>query len=476
MAVNYLSVTELLAKYRTGELSPVDVLDAYEAQYQRLNPALNAFSFSFFERARDEAKIAQRAYKNGNVKALTGLFAAIKDETNVAGEPMTNGSVCLAKHIATTTDPVPEALLGAGATILGRTTTPEFSTNSVTWSDLWGVSRNPWNPDITCGGSSGGSAIAVATGMCSFANGTDIGGSIRIPAAMCGVFGYKPPHGRVADISPYNIDAYCHHGLITRTLDDMLLLYPYIRGAHWADYHSFIPSGASDLKPTKSVKELKIAISIDLGFYQVEEDIQRNLLVTAQQLKDMGAQVELVDLDWDERVIQTAKVHQRALMGQMLQRDFSSPEQFSQLTSYVKNYLSHVAQTTLQDVFEANLHMCEMWDKLATVFKQYDLVVCPTVATTRIAADFDYSKDCIEINGVEVDANKGWFMTYPFNTLGQCPVLSMPNGFCDNGVPSSIQIVGRPYQEQHIFEVAKALEKMPDFAFYRTVFPDVKGN
>ncbi len=471
MSLNYLPATELLSLFKSKQLSPVEIVKAYQQRFEQINEKVNAFSFTFFERTLAQAKLAEQAYHNNSAAGLTGLSVAIKDETYVTGEPMTNGSLCLKDYIATSTDPVPEALLNAGAMFIGRTTTPEFSTSSVTWSKLWGVSRNPWNLSMTCGGSSGGSAIAVASGMCSFANGTDIGGSVRIPAAMCGIYGYKPPHGRVADISPYNIDPYCHHGLLTRTLDDMLLAYPHIRGAHWHDSHSFIPDINPALTPTKSIKELKIAISVDLGFYQVDADIKDNLLKTAKILEQAGAIVEFVDLNWDEQVIQTAKVHQRAMMGQMLKREYLDSDKYDELTSYVQLYLENVARTTLDDVFEANLHACKMWDELAKVFKEYDLVVCPTVATSDIAADFDYSKDNVFINEQRVDANKGWFMTYPFNTLGQCPVLSMPNGFCLNGVPSSIQIVGRPYQEEHIFTAARVVEQQQVGQLYKTQFP-----
>ncbi|RHW76497.1 amidase [Colwellia sp. RSH04] len=472
MTIHYLSATELLTQFNNKKLSPVDVVHAYQQRFLEINDHVNAFSFTFFERTLEQAMIAEQAYIENTAKTLTGLAIAIKDETYVTGEPMTNGSLCLKDYIATSTDPVPEALLNDGAIILGRTTTPEFSTSSVTWSKLWGISRNPWNLSITCGGSSGGSAIAVASGMCSFANGTDIGGSLRIPAAMCGIYGYKPPHGRVAEISPYNIDPYCHHGLLTRNLNDMLLAYPRIRGANWRDSHSFIPDINPSLKSTKSIKQLKVAISIDLGFYEVDNDIKDNLITTAKVLEQSGAIVEYVDINWDEQVIQTAKVHQHALMGQILKREYLSSEKFNDLTPYVQQYLKNVATTTLDDVFDANIHACKMWDELAPVFKEYDVLICPTVATSNIPANFDYSKDPVFINKKQVDANKGWFMTYPFNTLGQCPVLAMPNGFCNNSVPSSIQIVGRPYEEEHIFTVARVVEEQQVSDLYTTRFPE----
>jgi Asp-tRNA(Asn)/Glu-tRNA(Gln) amidotransferase A subunit family amidase len=452
-----LSVTELLNSMREKQLSPLELMHSYQQRIREVNPSVNAFAFQFPEQALTQARAAEQLYQRGDYLPLSGLAAAIKDETYIKGQITTNGSYCLADAVATTTDPVPQALMDNGAIVHGRTTTPECSTAAVTWSDIWGVSRNPWNTSITCGGSSGGSAIAVASGMASFANGTDIGGSLRIPAAFCGLFGYKPPHGKVAEIAPFNIDPYCHHGLLTRQLADLETLYPFIRGSHWGDSHSFVPDALPDNRPLTS---LRVAVSQDLGFYAVEEDIRANLMQSARLLERAGVAVELVELDWDEQVIQTAKVHQRALMGMFLRKNLDTPENRPKMTSYLRWYLDKVACLSVEDIFEANLHVCRMWDALAVVFKDYDLLLCPTLATTKVPAEFDYSCDQISIGGKQVDANKGWFMTYPFNTLGQCPVLSMPNGICANGVPSSLQIVGHPYKEQEIFTLARLLNQL----------------
>ncbi|WP_088330063.1 amidase [Lacimicrobium sp. SS2-24] len=452
-----LSVIELLNRMRDKKLSPSELMQSYHQRIKQVNPAVNAFAFQFPEQALEQAKQADALYQQGQYQPLSGLAVAIKDETYIQGQITTNGSHCLANAVATSTDPVPQALMRHGAIVHGRTTTPECSTAAVTWSDIWGISRNPWNTDITCGGSSGGSAIAVASGMASFANGTDIGGSLRIPAAFCGLFGYKPPHGRVAEIAPFNIDPYCHHGLLTRELADLEYLYPFIRGSHWGDSHSFIPDAIGQNRPLTS---LKVAISPDLGFYAVEPDIRANLMHSAKLLEQAGVAVDVVELDWDEQVIQTAKVHQRALMGMFLRKNLDTPENRPKMTSYLRWYLDQVACLSVEDIFEANLHVCKMWDALASVFRNYDVLLCPTLATTRVPADFDYSQDTISVDGKQVDANKGWFMTYPFNTLGQCPVMSMPNGMCDNGVPSSLQIVGHPYQEQEVFTLARLLEQL----------------
>ncbi|SNY56625.1 Asp-tRNAAsn/Glu-tRNAGln amidotransferase A subunit [Arsukibacterium tuosuense] len=473
MSPIYLPLTEQLRQFASGQLSPLTLMQQSLQRVERHNPALNAFNFLFADTALAQAEQAGQAYQQGTAGKLCGLPLAIKDETYIKGQITTNGSRCLADFVAKDTDPPAQRLLDAGAIILGRTTTPEFSTSAVTWSDLWGVSRNPWNPAITCGGSSGGSAIAVASGMASFANATDIGGSVRIPAAFCGLYGYKPPHGRVAEISPYNIDLYCHHSILTRSLDDLRYVYPLLRGADWRDSHSFVPDTNPGLQPRKPVRQLKIAVSANLGFYPLAPDIRRELTRSADALRAQGLQVDEVELNWDRRVIDTAKIQQRALMGLLLKRQFGSAAQRAKMTPYMQHYLAQVDTLTPELMLDANLYLCQMWDALATVFKQYDLLLCPTLATTDIRPDFDYSQHQVSVDGKAVDANKGWFMTYPFNSLSQCPVLSMPNGFCDNGVPSSLQIVGQPYQEGDVFAVAQLLADTVASGFYRSDFPQL---
>jgi Asp-tRNA(Asn)/Glu-tRNA(Gln) amidotransferase A subunit family amidase len=406
-------------------------------------------------------------------KPLDGLAVAIKDESYIANQVTTNGSLLLQHNRVTTTDPVPQRLLDQGAYIHARTTTPEFSTAGVTWSRLWGVTRNPWNTAITCGGSSGGSAVAVATGMASFANGTDAGGSIRIPAALCGLYGYKAPHGRVPEIAPYGLEPYCHHGVLTRTLDDLLYLYPLIKGQHFSDLHSFVPDVNPHLISDKTLNKIRVAVSADLGFYHVEPDIVVALHNTVNELRNIGVEVEWVKIGWDERVIETAKVHQWAMLGQMLRQKYSSTADRALMTSYAQNYLMGADNLRVSDIVAANLYAAKMWESLAEVFQQYDVLLCPTMASNAIAADFDYSRDRAFINGKEVDANKGWFMTYAFNTLNSCPVLAMPNGRSQNGVPTSVQIVGRPYEEAYLFEVARHLSRTLAADFFHTLFPSL---
>jgi len=454
----YLDASDAVEKFKRRELSPVEVLEAQIQRYADIGNDINAYTQRHFERARNEARVAEQAYGRGDARPLEGVITAIKDESYIAGEITTNGSRLLRDNRVDITDPVPERLLNAGAIVHARSATPEFSVAAYTWSDLWGVTRNPWNAAITPGGSSGGSAAALAAGLCTLANGTDMGGSVRIPASMCGLVGLKASYGRIPEIPPYNVDPYVHHGMLTRSVRDMVLLYNLIAGPHPVDLVSQLPKETVAQQPL-DLCGVRIGLSLDLGFYPLEADVRANTLAFAERLRAQGAQVEMVELGWDRRCIETAQIHQGAQMGQMLRQKFDRAEYRDQLTSYVRHYFSLSEAATAERILAAHEYAQEMWASLERVFRQCDFLLCPTVCTTQVPADFDYSRDTIAVDGREVDPVKGWFMTYPFNTLSRCPVLSLPSGLADNGVPTGVQLVGRPYADSRVLQLALAVEQ-----------------
>lgn len=454
----YLDACEVLQLFRQRALSPVEVLAAQIERYEDIGGDINAFTQTAFARAQLQAQLAERAYANGSARPLEGVTTAIKDETYILGEVTTNGSRLLQKNIADTTDPVPERLIAAGAVLHARTATPEFSVAAYTWSELWGITRNPWNRAITPGGSSGGSAAAIAAGFCTIANGTDMGGSVRIPASQCGLVGLKASHGRIPEIPPYNVDPYVHHSMLTRSVRDMVLLYNLIAGPHPVDLMSQLPKESVPVEPLP-LKGLTVGMSLDLGFYSLDADVRRNTLNFVQTLRDLGAEIYEVELGWDERCIRTAQIHQGAHIGHMLREKYDNPQCRELLTSYVRHYFSLSAAATPERIVEANDYAQQMWLTLEQAFRQCDFLICPTVCTTRVAADFDYSRDQLEIDGRAVDPVKGWFMTYPFNTLSRCPVLSLPSGLADNGVPTGVQLVAQPYRDRQLLQLGLALEE-----------------
>lgn len=466
----YLDTCEALQLFQKRALSPVEVLRAQIKRYEDLHGDINAFTQTAFARAQQQARRAEQAYVYGRARPLEGVITAIKDETYIEGEVTTNGSRLLQQNIANVTDPVPERLQAAGAVFHARTATPEFSVASYTWSDLWGVTRNPWNLDITPGGSSGGSAAALAAGLCTIANGTDMGGSVRIPASQCGLVGLKASHGRIPEIPPYNVDPYVHHGMLTRSVRDMLLLYNLLSGPHPVDLMSQLPKETVASTPL-NLRGKRIGLSLDLGFFPLDAEVRANTLTFAQQLRDLGAEVEMVELDWDERCIRTAQIHQGAQMGHMLREKYDHPQYRGQLTSYVRHYLSLSAAASPERILEANDYAQHMWQSLEQVFRHCDFLICPTVCTTRVPAKFDYSCDQLEIDGVSVDPVKGWFMTYPFNTLSRCPVVSLPSGLAANGVPTGVQLVGKPYCDGQLLQLALAVESVHGPFIHAKHFP-----
>ena len=454
----YTPASELLGAFRRGELSPLEVLDAQIARREAVNGELNALAFTFDEEARAAAREAERAYARGTARPLEGLTCAIKDESFIAGQVTTNGSLLLREAVATTTDPVPQRLLAAGAIVHQRTCTPEFSVASYTWSRLWGVTRNPWNPQYTPGGSTGGGAASLAAGMTTLANGTDIGGSIRIPASQCGLVGFKASHGRVPEIFPYNIDPYCHHGVLARSVGDLSLAYDCVAGPHPGDICSQLPPDPA-AEPPASLRGVTLAYSLDLGFYVLDESVRRNTLQTLAALAEAGAELVEVDIRLGEWVIEMARTHQGFLMGTMLREKYGDAAQLEQLCDYTRWHLEHTAAVTAGQVRWANERAQEIWEQLAAVLERADAFVCPTVARPDIAADFDYSRDPCVINGRTVDANKGWFLTYPFNAVGRCPVVAMPTGIGAGGVPTGMQLVGSPYRDRRLLALASACER-----------------
>ncbi|WP_237065389.1 amidase [Microbulbifer guangxiensis] len=454
----YLDACEAIGLFRKGEISPVEILRAQTDRIESSGAAINAFTARHFERALQEARQAEGAYRRGEARPLEGINTAIKDETFIKGEITTNGSRLMRDNCADVTDPVPERLLAAGAVFSGRTATPEFSVAAFTWSDLWGVTRNPWNRAITPGGSSGGSAAAVAAGFCTIANGTDMGGSVRIPASQCGLVGLKASYGRVPEIPPYNVDPYVHHSVLTRSVRDTLLLYNLIAGPHPVDLMSQLPKEVVAPEPL-DLRGIRIGLSLDLGFYPLESDVRANTLEFADMLRRLGAEVDTVALDWDERCIRTAQIHQGAQMGHMLRQKFDHPEYRDQLTSYARHYFALSEQATPEEILWAHGYAQQMWESLERAFRDCDFLLCPTVCTTNVPADFDYSRDQVSVDGQAVDPVKGWFMTYPFNTLSRCPVLSMPSGIAANGVPTGVQLVGRPYADSAVLRAALAVER-----------------
>lgn len=452
----YLPATEILDRFRDKSLSPVDVLNAYIERSVQLKPVVNAHSHEFFDQALDQAKKAEQKYLNGKrTRKLEGLPVAIKDETLLKGMPCSNGSLPLKDYIADTTSIENQRLLNAGAIIHARTTTPEFSCAGYTHSRLWGVTRNPWNPEFTPGGSSGGAAASLASGMTSLATGSDIAGSIRIPASACGLVGFKPPYGRNATELPFNLDTYCHTGPLARNVSDTILLQNVVSGPHSQDIASIKPKLTL---PTQypDIRGWKIAFSMDLGLFEIDPEVRRNTLETIEILRSLGAIVDEVELNWPKDVIQSGIDSLDHFFGVSI--DSFVKEHGDLMTDYAREFAGRVAQSSAEKYFHSIEVAGEMYNQFGPLLDRYNLFICPTNAVAAVNAEHDQSRDTIQINGKTVDPFIGWVLTLPFNMMSRCPVISLPSGRTSQNVPTGVQLVGATYQDKDVFRAAMAIE------------------
>ena len=452
----YLSAVDALHAFKDKSLSPVELLEAQIQRAEEVEPEISAFTYKHFDEALDHARWAESKYALGKrTRALEGLAIGIKDESYIKGKPTSNGSLIMKDFVADTTSVNNERILRAGGLIHARTATPEFSCAGYTHSRLWGVTRNPWNPEFTPGGSSGGSAASLAAGTCSIATGSDIGGSIRIPAATCGLIGYKPPYGRNSDDPPFNLDFYAHTGPLARNVPDAILLQNVMCGPHPKDISTLRPK----LRLSTSyapIQDWKIAFSMDLGFYEVDREVQANTLQTLDVFRGLEATVEEVDLGWTHEALDAAITYLEHIFGAQLSTLL--PNHAEEMTDYAREFAERGRLSQASDFVETLMVANNMYTTLGPVLEKYNVLICPTTALPAIPADFDQSKDTVNINDKPVNPFLGWVRTSPFNTLSRCPVLTVPTGQAANRVPTSIQIVGRTYCDKDVFRAGMAYE------------------
>ncbi|TPJ71839.1 amidase [Mesorhizobium sp. B2-7-1] len=452
----YIGASEALRLFRTGQLSPVEVLEAQLSRIGSTAQSLNAVCFTYADEAMEQARRAEARYaaRAPDLRPLEGIATALKDENMMAGKVTTYGSVLYADHVASANAPVVQRLLDAGAIVHARTTTPEFSCAPFCHSRQWGITRNPWNRDFTPGGSSGGSGAALAAGLTTLATGSDIGGSIRIPASACGVVGFKPPYGRVPSTPPFNLDHYNHPGPMARTVEDCLLMQNILAGPHPKDIASLKPK--LDLTIDRGgVRGWKIAYSLDFGFMEIDPDVRANTLRAVDVFRSLGAEVVEVDLPWSWEVYEAAATHHATLFGAWLAEYLDDRQ--SSLTTYAADFARKSLAVTTRDYLSSLNVEGRIYAHFGPLMEEHDLFLCPTLAVPAVRADFEM-RDPLTINGKPIDSYLGWTMAWPFNMLSRCPVLALPSGFAGTGVPTGIQLVGRTYDDQAVFRAGFAYE------------------
>jgi len=456
----YLSATEALKLFKSRKLSPRELTAALIARTEGVNPKVNCFADRYFDEAMDQARAAEARYMKRGARTLPleGIPLAVKDAQRVAGKRTTHGSLIFKDTVDTHSDPMIERLQEAGAIVFARTTTPEFCLSGITASRIWGITRNPWNTDWGPGGSSGGSGAALAAGLTTIATGTDIGGSIRIPSAACGVVGFKPPHGRNPDGAPANFDRFNHCGPMTRSLADAALMQNITSGPHPLDHDSIRARVKLPLAPA-AIKGMKIAYSVDFGYVEVDRDVRQNMLQALDVLRRLGARVEEVDLGWSEEVDRDC-LHWYNCMNFGRQTIWYQRDHADLMTDYALKFAEAAKRNTaMDDVHRPWQRAHLMYQTLGPVLAKHDVFICPTNNAPAVKADHDPWDPDFRINGKTVDPEFGWVMTHQFNMLHNCPVLALPSGHAASGVPTGIQIVGRSWDDARVFKAGLAYEK-----------------
>ena len=452
----YMPATEVLNHFKSRSLSPVEYLQALIDRAEQAEPVINAFAFTRYDEAMQQAYEAEKKYAHADnaLRPLEGLPIAIKDEMDIKGQTVTSGSLYLKDNVSTETHFSVQRLLDAGAIVHARTTTPEFCCAGITDSKIHGTTHTPWKHGMTSGGSSGGSGASLAAGTSPLATGSDIGGSIRIPAACCGVVGFKPPYGRNPDNTAFAFDMYAVVGPMSRTVGDTVLMQNILCGPHPLDNASIRPKYVLP-DAYDDIRGLKIAWSMDLGFFEVDEHVRANTMKTLDLLKSLGAELIEVDFQWSAKADIAVQNYLDHLFGGYIK---SYVDTDPDLASKWAVYCAQASgKSTAADFYEAYEIQAEMSHHVGAIMQDCYAFICPTLNYHEIPADQDPA-DAVIINGTTVDPMYGWCMCHPFNMLGRLPVLSVPSGLGANGLPTSVQVVARHLDDKRVFRVARALE------------------
>ena len=448
------SALEIVAAVRAKQVSPVEVAKAALARIDALNPGLNAFclvSPDVALRAAREAEIA--VLKGEPTGALHGVPVSIKDVLFTRGLATTGGSRLFAEAVPEEDAIAVARLRGAGAVILGKTNTSEFGHKALTDNPLFGVTRNPWDLALTPGGSSGGAAAAVASGLGPIALGTDGGGSLRIPAAFCGVYGFKPSWGRVPQYPSF---AGWEHlsvtGPITRTVRDAALVLDAIAGDDDRDRHALPREAGSYVERCDDeIKGLHVAWTPDLGYAAVDPGVLAVCESAAAEFEALGCHVEVVNPGWEDpeeifRTIVAAQFY--AHWSDQL------PAQETQLDPSLVKFIRRGGAVSSREYVLAMERARAYWHEAQTFLARFDLLLTPTVAVAPFGVT---ERPPREIAGREISV-LGWMpFTFPFNLTGQ-PAASVPAGVTEDGLPVGLQIIGRRNADRTVLAASAAYE------------------
>jgi aspartyl-tRNA(Asn)/glutamyl-tRNA(Gln) amidotransferase subunit A len=447
---------------RGRELSPVTVVDAALDRIARLDPALKGFVALRADAARAEARaLADRLARGEEPGPLAGVPFGVKDLENLSGLPTTHGSVPFRNHVARTDSTQVARLRRAGAIAIGKTNTPEFGYTAFTKNRLFGVTRNPWNLERTPGGSSGGSAAAIAAGLVPFATASDGGGSVRIPASYTGAFGMKPTFGRIPR-GPFEfrdwIDTVAY-GPLTRCVTDAALFLDVVGGYDPCDPDSLPDPGFSYVERLDDLPGgLRIAYSPTLGYARVASDVRREVERGVEVLgRALGRPVDripdrLTDVGFAWAALNAFQLH--AQLAPIIEKHREE---------WGRGFITGVdlgARITAPEIGQYQRQRLQLIEEVAAVFSRYDLLLTPTLPTVAFAAGGPLPSG---VDGERFESPiHAVAFTYPFNMTGH-PAATVRAGFSDDGMPVGLQLVAERGRDDLILQVAHAWERVRPF-------------
>src|SRR3954469_24024269 len=443
----------VVEQLNSGEVTPLDLLDALEARIAEVDGEVNALPTRCFDRARAHAKELMKK-PAGQRGLLAGLPVPIKDLTAVAGVLTTQGSPIYKDAVPARSDLLVEHLEASGAIIYAKSNTPEFGAGANTFNEVFGATRNPWELSRSAAGSSGGAAVALATGTAWLAHGTDMGGSLRNPASFCGIVGMRPSIGRVAHSLVAQVDRNITvHGPMARNVEDLALLLDAMSGEHPADPLSLPAPSSSFLAAARSGKRPKrIAYSPDLGITPVDPEVAAITRKAALRFAEAGAIVEEAHPDLSEahECFHVLRAFDFAISKAPLlrsHRDLLKPEVIWNIEEGLK--------LGVDDLLRAEAQRVAMTARTVEFFKSYDLLLAPATIVAPFPLENRYVAECA---GQKFDNYVQWLGIVYAITLVCCPALSLPCGFTATGLPVGLQMVAAPRGEAQLLAGARVLE------------------
>jgi len=443
----------IVDQLNSGEVTPLDLLDALENRIAEIDGKTNALPTLCFDRARAQAKTLMQK-PVGERGLLAGLPVPIKDLTNVAGVKTTQGSPIYKDTIPVHSDIVVELLESNGGVVYAKSNTPEFGAGAHTFNEVFGATRNPWNTSRSASGSSGGAAVALATGMAWLAHGTDMGGSLRNPASFCGIVGMRPSIGRVPHSPAFKIDRNLTvHGPMARNVEDIALLLDAMSGEHPADPLSLPRLPTSFLSAARSGSRPKrVAYSPDLGITPVDPEVAAITRKAASRFAEAGVIVEEAHPDLREahECFHVLRAFDFAITKAALlrsKREYLKPEVIWNIEEGLKLSVEQLERAEAQRV--------AMVTRTLEFFKNYDLLLTPATIVAPFPIENRYVAECA---GKKFDNYVEWLGIVYAITLACCPALSLPCGFTASGLPVGLQMVAAPRGEAPLLAGAKVLE------------------